>query len=695
MRCSFMLGITLLVVGAARGQYVPAQVSLTQLPSEHAYQRELRAYLGSLTEKDLTVELKKLTPAAGNAEPEDQYRMWLLTLNLPQVEAAALPASAFALKALESAKGIPIPATPAMSHMLAWLAHWDYPGNPYFNSAPLMRRAFVLAAVDTMLLDYLYDHDPKGSDRSDFLGGNLIWLGYTYKHVKQALPAEARRAMETGLKRLVGRLDKWGPRGAMTDMDLFAAVGLRYVSEALGDAEVSKIAEAYVKRLFTEPRFFHPAGYFVDVGCFDTSYNGISLYFATWAALASDWKFAKEAVDKCFRLRALLCLPEPTGGANGPSHMSSRTSADSPHDQWNFPHRPYAAAMVTDEALHLAPLPTADAMKGATERVLQHLNTALAAPRVAKPEVWRESHWSGMLNFAHEHYQKGYYTRRLALEKANSPLLKTPYERKETGLTDYDKAFLISRYDSYTAVIHTGPIRGWPYGFGGGQLSAFWTPASGPLLLGRRKGMQGPVPDKLEEWRTWPVHAVSGLTDKEELFTSAFLAKPTVTTTIKDKAGDVQVEGPVSIGKTDKALQYQRRFQTTAAGLTVRTALQSKPAVKVKELYESLPIFLHDSPQAADAKVVIEFQVEGQWQKATAKPHAKVKAICVERYKGGFTVTLDRARTVQLAPSTWTDGFQTRATCQTVLIHLLENAGQAQMMEAASVEYTLTPASGR
>ena len=54
-------------------------------------------------------------------------------------------------------------------------------------------RMAVGLVVDVMLLDYLYDHNPQGSDRADFLGGNLIWIGYTYKHTKDALPARARQ----------------------------------------------------------------------------------------------------------------------------------------------------------------------------------------------------------------------------------------------------------------------------------------------------------------------------------------------------------------------------------------------------------------------------------------------------------------------------------------------------------------------
>jgi hypothetical protein len=71
--------------------------------------------------------------------------------------------------------------------------------------------------------------------------------------------------------------------------------------------------------------------------------------------------------------------------------------------------------MVTDEALHLAPLPSEEALRQAPARVARHLNGLLAAPREAKLQPWKESHWSGALNFAYEHYQCGYDARRRKL----------------------------------------------------------------------------------------------------------------------------------------------------------------------------------------------------------------------------------------------------------------------------------------
>src|SRR5205814_8760950 len=60
-----------------------------------------------------------------------------------------------------------------------------------------------------------------------------------------------------------------------------------------------------------------------------------------------------------------------------------------------------------------------------------------------------------------------------------------------------------------------------PLGLGGGQLSAFWTPTTYSIILGRRAGMGwDATKDNVAEWRLWPIHAVSGCTPRSEEHTS-------------------------------------------------------------------------------------------------------------------------------------------------------------------------------
>ncbi|MBI2437896.1 MAG: hypothetical protein HYV36_03675 [Lentisphaerae bacterium] len=688
----------LLLAGSAFAGYAQVGLPVKQLPQDHAYQQQIRAFLATLTEKDFAVERKTFTVGPTN-DLDQLFRMWLLSLWPPSAAPAALPASGFTLSALESQKGILLPAAPNTSDQLAWLANWDYPGNPYHGSRSLKLRAFVLSAVDLMMLDALYEHDPQGAARADYLGGNLIWIGYTYRVVKDALPAEALAAFEAGIKKQVLRLNQWGPKGAMTDMDLFAPVGLGHIAQASADPEVKQVAQNYARKLFTDERYFHSAGYFVDNGCFDTSYNGISLYFATWAALLTDWPFAREALNKAFCLRAHLCFPDPDGTFHGPSQMSSRTSAPPPSDQWNFAHRPYAAAMVTDEALHLAPLAAENTIRAASAAVINRLNNELAKPAPGEPQIWKESHWYSRRNFAYEHYKSGAYAKMLALN--NSPLMKPLYRRNENFIREFEKTFVIARFNEYALAIHTGPVgrsvghNGLPYGYGGGELSVFWTPATGSVILGRRRGVQGdPKIDSYAEWRSWPVHAVTGLTARDELISSTRIERPAVELESGTTQGQSRVSGlmpkynKARTATSPSGVLYERQFEFDSGGLRVTTSLKAQGAEPMVEFYETIPVFLRDGNVKSAA--TIEFRSAGQWLRATGEYSNKVDAIRLRRFAGEVLITFSQPRRVKLSPADWSDGYQTAAACRTVLVDLLEGDGQPKALTNASVSYVIS-----
>jgi hypothetical protein len=677
--------------------YVQVELPLEQLPQEHDYQKTIRNFLATLTEKDFEIERKEIKVVPTD-DADELYRMWLMSLHMHPIGAATLPASAFTLKSVESAKGLVLPCPPLECQMLAWLSAWDYPGNSYRGSRALQLRAFVLAATDMMMLDYLYAHNPQGAARADYLGGNLIWMGYTYSAIRDSLPADVRAAFEAGLKRLILAIHKWGPTGAMTDMDLFAPVGLRYISKAMNDPEVEKIAHDYSRVLFTDERYFNQAGYFVDSGCFDTSYNGISLYFGSWVALMSDWKFAHDAMTQAYRLRAHLSFPDPDGSFSGPSAMASRCSGDPPHDQWNFPPKTYGSGMITDEAVYISPLPPENRLKETYARVIGQYNAQLEKPRELKPGPWRESHWSGWINYAYEFYKKGYYERRLQLAKENSPLLKPLYRRDEKFVHEFGKAFVIARLGSYAAAIHTGPVGGihggWqrPYGHGGGQLCAFWTAPTGPVLLTRRRGIQGHVYDSFDEWRIWPIHAVSGVTTNGEVVTSGRIQQPAVVSKCSDTRADVRVAGVIpkyvaaKKGCVDTDLRYERRFLLDAKGARVITTIKSTGKEKLAELYETIPIFLRET--AAQKMPTIQFQVGEDWVEATAEPATNVKALKIQRFDGTVLVTFARPVTARLAPQIWKDGFQTQAECRTVLVDLMKS--KPGRVTSAVVQYTIS-----
>ena len=707
-RC-VVFAVVLLISGVLP-TFAWGQASATKgVPQDHDYQKKLRAYLATLKEADFAVPLLQPLAMPKEVSPSLAYRAWVLTASggygAPQFHELHIPASMFTLAAIET--GAQVHRPPITPGNYAWLTSSDYPFNPYRNNRALQRRAFVASAVDLMMHDQLHELDPKGpANRSDFLGGTLIWLGYDYAMCKDAIPAEARAAYETGLKKLVRRLNEWGPRRSMTDMDLFAPVGLHYCGQATGDKEIQRIAESYTNDMLRDRRLFHPAGFFVDAGIFDASYNGISLYFTTWHAGATGSLQSRDALAKCYRLKTHLMLPEPDGRLFGPTHFNPRTSGDSANDQWAWRFRDCGAAMLTDEALACAKPPTPEELASAPAALLAGFKTALAAaPPKVKSAPWFERHWTNYPVFGELYYQAGFLERYRQLEAAKSPQLVLPFRRQENFVRKFEDHFVIAKRPGFGAVIYTGPVSTddkktkRPKGFGGGALSAFWTPSTGSVILGRRRGIQGPNWDRLEEWSAWPTHAVSALTSAGKITSSARIQTPTVKTDLEKDSAVIAVSGAMPSSSDDQGkvlagtIDYERRFELSDAGLKVKTTLRSDRQDKLKELYEIVPIFLGDGRMAKGEMIRILYRAGDGWQPLPADRTVSTAKVRIERIQGAIEMEFDRAWPMKLSAKEWVDGYMTSATCRNVLIDLLNAKGADQAFETVSVSYRIAPAS--
>jgi hypothetical protein len=686
---------------------IGGSVSLgASLPSKHPYQKTLRAYLATLKAEDFALELKPFTVPEDLSEAE-RFRLAILRVRMPMLDGLIAAAESLTLEQIEAKDAIVVPRI--RPEVLAWLTQWDFAGNPYKGSAALKRRAFVAASLDLMLHDDI--HEQGKYTRSDHLGGTLIWLAYAYPRVRDVIPAEACAAYEVGLKKMVLKIKKWGPTKLMTDMDLFSAVSLYYATKALpGDKGVAAFAKAYTQKLYTDPMFFDPTGYFVDCQGFDVTYNGISLYFSAWAAQLGDRPAIKDALGKAYRLRNYLSLPEPGKNVFGPSHMSSRTSGDAWHDQWQDAtkyDRHVGAAFFTDEALpavHRARFPNKRLLKVTPTRAVADLNRWLKRkPRA--PRAWHESHWVGFPNYVHDHMVDGFYERMVKLRAEKSPLLKLPFEREEKFIVPFGKSFLCAKMPGFGIVIHTGRtgieqnVGNSTHGFSGGSLSAFWTPATGSVVLGRRGGGQGTRPDTFKEWNLWPVHGATGLTTKGGVFSTTLVRAPKAEYSVGKDAATVDVSASISQANPYMkdalagTISYTRRFALSQKALVVTTTLAGDGKDSFGELYEVIPVFLRDARyQKRSAPAVIEFQTGETWVKATAEFHENVSAIRITRFKGTVQITLDKPRRVKLSPVDWIDGYQSKASCRNVLVDLLGADGAEKPLGEASIVWRISPA---
>lgn len=735
------------VLGADPTPAAPAaaEPAAVKLPQAHEYQRTLRDYMATLAVKDFEPGVtERLTVAPPDPDPEAQFRTYIRSLMLAPlvgdkrgIPSVNSPARLYTLAEIERDK---IMAPPCVADALMSFTSWNYPGNTFYNNRALKMRAFVTGAVHLMMLDdYLTANPTHG--RADWFAYELVNWGAGYPVFKDELPPEVQKAYAQGLRRMAERVLAWGPRGEEPNLDMITPIALWYACQAVGDPAFTAACEARARQLLTDPAYIHPAGYWVERGGIDTGFGGQATVFVVWAALATDWDFAKQAVEKLYHLRAHLDLPEPGGAHTGPSAFNARIGTAVFDDQWaNAGVREYGAAMITDEAAYTYPLPTAEMMQAGAEKRIAWENRMLFEelrnPYIKLPDgsahyltndelksgPWRRLMWLNWqfplsLNATCDHYKPGAYAHLAALVKADSPMLKSPFLRGETFLRDFAKAFFVTRQPTYAAILHTGPVgrqrpddglfqwKG-PMGFGGGQLAAFWTPEAGAVLVNRRSAQNwDQVLDKPEEWRNLPLHAVSGVTTDGKTFTSGRIADPVVVADIQGVTGTVTASGMISTDPrainqvVEGTIGYQRTFEIGAESLRVETRIAATPSVEAAELYETLPVLHreggnHQGPGAKQddtVKAVIEFKVDGAWAPATTQP-VKAAAVRISRFTGAATVTFDRPQRVKLSPAAWQDLYLSRACCQNVLIDLLDNADKPAPIKATTIAYRIEPA---
>ncbi len=696
------------------------------LPQQHDYQKKLRAFWATLSEKDFEPPRGKKFTVVKGLDRDEQFRLWVLSIDPVRIGAKRsapsvnLPSAQFLLRHVESPTDQTVIQPWVWAEPLVWLANWKYAGNPYHGSRALKLRAFVFAAQDMMMMDEQQEHSTAPLwRRADWFAPHLLLYACTYDGVKDVLPESARQAFEAGLEKMVRRLIGWGPKGEETFFDMQAAVAMTILHRSLDNAKLRPLMEAYVKRFLTEGEFYHPAGYFPDQGCFDTGFNGLTLYFATWLAARTDWPWAREAVARAWKLRGYLMLPEPDEKRHrlSPTHMTLRTASPVAYDQWGWPFRSVTAGYLSDDALCQTPWPTPADLDNSASRAVAGLNFMLAENPGAlknealKSDVWRWRLWPGsgifpMVNYGHDHYPRGFAARLAELKRKGSPLLRLPFERPGTFIEPFGKAFLIARTRHFGAIIHTGPVSQYPgktyleypnapYGLGGGTLSAFWTSTAGSAILGRRGGMNAPGGkansfDRPQQWRDWPVHAVSGSTADGKFFTSARIQKPAAAYEVKAGRATVRVSGLIPAAPLGKEkslagkLAYARTFRVEPEALHVQTTIDGDGSDRVAELYEVVPAFHREgSLQPKTVAATIEFQSGGRWAPATTTYTTRVEAIRISRFAGAVVIKLDRPRRVKLSPTETAPGWLTAGVSRNILIDLLENDDRPTALRGA------------
>ena len=710
---------------------IPLSSYAQSLPQEHAYQVTLRDYLATFSEEDFEIELKPLTYKNNYfSTPEEVHREWLVFENigrfLPPHQGIRSPAHHYTLESIEAEGKVNMRVDyffhqPATS---AWYATWDSPINPYRPGQPgnkeIKNRAFVVAAVDMMMLDQLHE---SGSYRSDFTSFSLAMYAYVYSVVKDDLSLDVRAAFEEGMIKMFERMEEAGPTGTHGDTNQPAHLAMYFLAKHVDSENLTERAEAYSRKVIEYN--FEEAGY-IDHGLgFDPSYNGISIDYISMAAIASRYSWLAKTVDKMAKLKSYLSFPEPDGTFRGPSHFSTSTASGSPNDQQPSYWRDNTVAMLSDHGKYLTfkenkhkgiryqPFDVLDeyTMRRELYSFVETANSVAANPRYswmwptdAHPEVWQEVHWQDFPPFLYDYYPSGYYDSLKAIRDNDNPLDSPPFSRTGDFIENFSDEFLIAKVGGYGLAIHTGRLSWWTTksngaisGMSGGALSTFWTPETGLTMLGRMRGYSGSTPDTWDNSDTWATHHIWGKNSAGLPFSSARHTHPEVNYEVDGPSkATVTVSG--SIGQHDAGktapknaikghVVYNRTFSIAPEGLTITTELTSDGADAVSELWESLPIYLGEN-ESQDA--AIEVRVGEMWQRASTTI-VTTDLIRIRRNNGYVSMNFETPQRVKLSPHVWTTEYQVESRMRNIMVNLLHsNNTEVSMPASVSVTYTLS-----
>lgn len=721
---------------------------VVRLPQDHEYQVILRNYIATLKAEDFAVNIEPLDfRQQWFRDDETLHRAWVAAQSFPTNLGLTLAPENFTLRAIESPDGIrmragqhggaPDAGVSVHPEDTVWWSTWDYRGNPYRGSRTVRNRAFVVAAVDMIMLDKLHESGNdwvKNARRSDFLGGTMTWLALVHRDVRAQLPEQVRNAYETGLERLLDKLVAWGPTGVNENMDTKAIVAAAQLAAIFREGPVVEKARGYANNAL---KLVHPAGMIRDAGGLEASYNGCALFNMAWATSVMPWPELVDAQRRMSDLKAHLTLPEPDGvNFWGPSHFSTRTSADSANDQWCYPHRDIAIAMHTDEAVYLmfggrrGRMPGWGAPDYAT--MAQGIKTAVDAfNRSLKPSqdrfgVWQASWWgSGQYNYACDQYPRGFYgllrDARRDRHPATLPPLLRPDETFVRVFPSQDMpdvpanerdAFVVARFPEYAAIVYTGPIGFSSYmNLAGGCLSAFWTPTGGSLVLGRTgKPTEDPetARQSWKNWRMWPTHAVSGQTASGDAFSSARIRRRV--SKVECEAGRqgavVAFSGPIGkLHDESRAAQngcivgdvrYRRSMGLGPRGVVVETRIESDGKDRVTDLCEILPLAIRDEklqvppPERPNAVVPhrVVFRVGERVVAGGEEFVDGVTEVQIDRFAGGAVIRFEEPQRVRLGEA-WTDDYQSAMSVRNLFIDLLR--GRPGPLPSVSVRYRIEP----
>ena len=602
------------------------------------WQAQMTAWLKTVTEADVTFTPK---PFDWSKLAPEEYRRNQNFFNSYSpvtiaITAMKLPAEAFTWKGLwkdeeetqriltpyDITKGqMWIPSGPTVPDSLALLYAWDRPWNPYHGDKAFAWRAAVISMVDLLMNRenvHFYTSGDAGCRQPPFPGRacesgfSLTFNAYAFWRVRDSLPEEARKAWADGLVWYANNNLESRP-GGPENMQLSGPVGIYYVGLALDDDHIKGQALERMQELLGKN--YDPAGYIRDAGVPDGSYNGISLH-----RLAEFWGMSHspevlEVLRQAYALKLHLVMPEPDGTTLSPSHFNARCKDGFDFDQYQgrevilLKEVPDAGYFMRKRWTARDPEKQRKFFEGMSRRNF---------PRLAQPGPWVANHrWDAVIDIPEIEYHE---PDEAAMEKIMAQSGEPMVLRSDRYTRNFGDEFYAVRRPGYAAIFYAGPANpsdsggtnhaamlkgegGHLMGFAGGGLSAFWTPQTSTLLLGRMTAYETYQRKVrtfawgsyiLSGWRDWLNNNVVGETAEGKVLTSARTPHPQ--STLSKDGNRLEITGvmPKKLRKqgeiTNVAVAYARNYEFKDDRIDCELTISVDQPLEMKSFYETLPV---------------------------------------------------------------------------------------------------------
>jgi hypothetical protein len=450
----------------------------------------------------------------------------------------------------------------------------DGQGNPWYQNDAMGLRAMIVSTVDLMM------HVEQGGSQNwfDMEGKAFLAIAESYRYAKGVMPQSVQEAYLEGVHHILDNLISRGPRGANTNMDMFAIRGAGELWAGTDDEQIQDKCVKLVKRslfgsvdgaLETDHEVFarqgdkgvlSPSGYIMEGGQPDVFYSGDSAnHLAGLLAavqdrdtgdLPSEWQFLDEVMRRVAEWRAytrfyetarISATPNKEGVFSyGPGGFNGRTAHYSPSSQGNQFNRSLVVGERYDEFFYKGSAPSVSSMESDISGTLSTFNSRMDSYYQHTPDVW--SGWSPWAKRTHHLPPKGwwsYFQNNPDGNQTTFPLSRNDTYNKTLGGPPMGTEYWIYKDtddngETFAFLVESHERQGQYGGWFGGKIEAFWQENGAHILLNRHgktggRDGSGGCSGGNEDSMCWSnidekaAHHVWGRADNGDAFTTLYL----------------------------------------------------------------------------------------------------------------------------------------------------------------------------